>query len=176
MIFVGIDPGKSGAIATIEPGRSQEDGIMIIPTPVIQSLTKAGKRQGRPEYDLPAIRRRLVGLLGEAFVTVEKGQPLPPKMKGGTIANYHRGVSRGYEWMLVGLGLPHQLVAPATWQKEMLAGTPGADTKQRAIIAAGRLFPAVDLRPTPRCKKPSDGFADALLLAAYGMRKYGGVQ
>jgi hypothetical protein len=55
----------------------------------------------------------------------------------------------------------------------MLAGTPGEDTKQRSVIAAQRLFPNVSLLPTPRCKKPSDGIADALLIAEWGRRKMG---
>jgi len=166
LISIGIDPGKHGAIATI-----RGDGASAVPIPII----KASKGNGRDEYDLVAIREILCSWLGcGIFVTVEKAQPLPPKMKGGGIANYHRGVSRGlWEAMLVALRLPYQLVAPRTWQKLMHAGTSGADTKQRSIIAAQRLFPGADLRRTERSKKPDDGIAEALLLAEYGRRVHG---
>jgi len=171
MMFIGIDPGKSGGMALLGPA-----GIVmeIEPTPVV----KAGKT-GRDEFDLAAIR----GLLHYwarresegCFVTVEKSQPLPPKM-GGTVANFARGVGRGWEWMCVGLGLPYQLVAPQTWQKAMHAGTPEGDTKQRSILAAHRLFPGVSLLRTERSRVPHDGLAEALLLAEFGRRVHSGGQ
>ena len=112
------------------------------------------------------------------FVTVEKSQPMPPIVKGkpmgGSIANFARGCATGWAWMLTGMDIPYQLVHPRTWQKVMLAGTNGADTKQRSIIAAQRLFPGVSLLRTPRCRKLDSNFSDALLLAAYGMRTHGG--
>lgn len=167
MIFVGVDPGKSGAIATID-GNTGETSIE--PMPVIKAT------KSRTEYDLVEIKKKLLSFrpgYNQILVTVEKLQPLPPKMKGGSIANYHRGVASGWTWLLTGLGIPHQLVRPQEWQKVMLAGTSGTDTKQRSIIAAQRLFPGQSLKRTARCRKPDSGFSDALLICAYGMRIYG---
>lgn len=161
MLIAGVDPGKEGAIAFIDTGA----GIMDVPVWVVPMPLVSGK--GRDEYDL---RQIMVTLRDNDpdFVMVEKSQPLPPKMGGG-IANYSRGVGRGWEWMLVALELPYQLVAPVTWQKAMHAGTPGSDTKQRSVIAAQRLFPSVSLTPGKK-RKPHDGMADALLLAEFGRR------
>jgi hypothetical protein len=36
-----------------------------------------------------------------------------------------------------------------------------------------RLFPGVNLLPTERCRKESDGMAEATLLAEYARRKFG---
>jgi hypothetical protein len=162
MIYVGVDPGKSGAIARISNATAD-----VIPMPVIR-----GNRKGRDEYDLTAIRL-IIADYHECFAMVERSQPMPPKMRG-TIANFQRGVARGWEWLLVGMGISYQMVRPAEWQKEMHAGTSGQNTKQRSIIAAQRLFPEVSLLRTERSKKPDHNLAEALLLAEYGRRKYWG--
>jgi len=86
-------------------------------------------------------------------------------------------VQSGFAWLLEALEIPYQLVSARTWQKSMLAGTSGADTKQRSILAAGRLFPGVNLKRSARARKADDGIADALLLAEYARRtKNGGTQ
>jgi hypothetical protein len=170
VISIGIDPGKQGALCRI----SYDGDIEIVPIPLLTAAVVRGKKRGRDEYDLAEI----VVLLAEwrgveatpTLVTVEKSQPIPPGVKAGSIANYQRGVMRGWEWMLAALGVPYQLVAPVTWMKAMHAGTPGADTKQRSILAAQRLFPAVSLRRSERSKKPDHNFCEALLLAEYGRR------
>jgi hypothetical protein len=164
-LYVGIDPGKKGAIAAID---EQGAVVGLAPMPLI-----AG---GRGEFDLVGIREALVGNGSPRFVTVERLQPLPASM-GGSAANFARGLSRGFEWMLVALGVPHQLVAPQTWQKSMHAGTSGKDTKQRSIVAAQRLFPRIRLQRSGRSRRNDDGLAEALLLAEYGRRVHqGGAQ
>lgn len=162
--YIGIDPGKLGAIAVIDDG-----GARIYPMPLIPS----GKK-GRDEYDLIAIGELVRGWARrDAFVTVEKLQPMPLK-HGGTIANYNRGIAAGWAWVLAALGVSHQLVSPQRWQGKMHEGTPAGDTKQRSIIAAQRLFPLVELKASARCRVPSDGFAEALLIAEYGRRTHAG--
>jgi hypothetical protein len=161
MIFAGVDPGKSGALALLDA-----DGhvLALFPTPLVQGVR-------RPDYDLGAIAETLAHWRRDGvFVTVEKSQPMPPKMPGGTIANFNRGVSTGWTWMLAALRIPHHVVPAVTWQRRMHEGTNGSDPKARSIIAAGRLFPDVSLLRTPRCRRAHDGFADALLIAEYGRR------
>ncbi len=161
MLIVGVDPGKSGAIVIL--------GEIAVPC-TMPVLTAA---KGRVEYNLAAIR---VILARDAIehVFIEKLQPMPLE-KGGTIANYNRGAaSHLLIGICVGLKIPFTLVAPQTWQKVMLAGTPGGDTKQRSILAAQRLFPTVSLLASERCRKPHDGIADALLIAEYGRRVLAG--
>jgi len=166
--FVGVDPGKSGAIAILWDYGTVE----ISPMPIIVS----GK--SRPQYDIGQIKELFWDFIRPGsgphgvFVSVERSQALPPRM-GGSIANFERGVSRGWEWLLTALAIPFQMVAPRSWQATMLIGTAGTDTKQRAAIAAQRLFPGVNLKRTERTRKLDAGFCDALLLAEYGRRTYG---
>jgi hypothetical protein len=160
--------------------------LEILATPMI-----AGGKQ----YDLPAIaailrnradpRRPDRGL----FVTVERLQPMPMRFAkkggraddadanvGGTIANFNRGVAQGWAWMLAAFRIPHELVLPQSWQRTMLAGLPGPDTKTRSILGAKRAWPGVSLLRTERSRKDDDGFADALWLAEHGRRRqHGGV-
>lgn len=174
MISIGIDGGKKGAIVSMD---CYYGYVKISPMPLITST------KGRDEYDVGGIVSFLKHCKalklpsgaptppGSIFVTLERAVPMPPRMPGGSLAQFNRGVQRGFEWLLMALEIPFTAVPAQTWQKEMLVGTPGTDTKQRSILAAQRLFPSVDLRRTERSKKPDHNFADALLLAEYGRRK-----
>lgn len=154
--IIGVDPGKGGAIVV-----HGQDLLELHPMPVITSKTRA-------QYDLRAIHNTLARGCDHCFI--EKQQPLPPRMGGGS-ANFFRGYSLAlFEGMLVALNVPYTVVAPSRWQKVMLADVIGDDTKQRAILACDRLFPEVDLRRSSRARKPDQGLVDALLIAEYGRR------
>jgi len=179
MLAAGVDPGKAGGIVVLD-----DVGRIVSAQPMLVITAKAGK--GRAEYDLEGIRRMLMArprLRGRCrwsprtlLVIVERAQPLPPSMPGGGVAQFHRGVSRGmWEGMLAGLGISYELVAPQSWQRSMLAGTSGADTKQRALVAAQRLWPGQDWRANERCRKPHAGIVDAALIAEFGRRRRAGV-
>ena len=101
--------------------------IDIQPIPIIKG------KKSRPEYDLVEIKNFFLLARSEEaglFVTIEKLQPLPPGVRGGSIANYHRGCASGWSWLLTGMGISHQLVAPRVWQRVMLAGTNGTATER----------------------------------------------
>lgn len=176
-LVIGIDPGKKGAIAVL----SLQGVLEVRPMPLV-----AGGKKSRDEYDIRSIVEHMKGYRTDCrLVTIERSQPLSmiPNPKGrpgadpfrpGSIAQFNRGVQRGFEWLLTALEIPFQLVPPRSWMKVMHAGTPGTDTKQRSIIAAQQLFPDVDLRRSPRCRKADDGIAEALLLAEFGRRTRSG--
>lgn len=174
MRYIGVDPGKAGALALLtEQGQAVAHTLM----PVVEA-----KKGGRVEYDIPAIRLWLALALDRAHdeghavhAFCERMQPLPPKLArgpaGGGITNFQRGAARYlFEGLFSGLSIPYTLVVPALWQRSMHEGTSGSDTKQRSIIAAQRLFPYVDLRRSERARKPHDGIAEALLIAEFGRR------
>lgn len=152
---VGVDPGKTGAVAFVG---GVFGSVYVWKMPLIKS-------KGKSEYDLQTITDDIVLPMDPAdtIFFVEKTQPMPPKF-GGSIANFHRGVGRGWEWMLAGLKIPYYLVAPKTWQKEMLRDVEGTDTKQKSLIQARRLFPSIQIGK-------HHGSSDALLLMEYGRRQ-----
>src|SRR4051812_1684740 len=134
MIVIGIDPGKEGAIACIG-----ESGIVVglVTMPLITST------KDRSEYDEASIRDAIE--TSGHVVVYEILQPLPAKMGGG-VTNYQRGLVTGLlRGLVAGMRVASTAVRPQEWQRVMLAGTSGTDTKQRAVVAAGRLFPGVCL-------------------------------
>ncbi len=169
MIYLGVDPGLEGGIAVLS-----EAGTII----ALEEMPIHRPNRGRRQFDLAGIMGLVnrYGKQGALFVTVERLQPLPArvrgKLMGGTIANFNRGLARGcWESLLVALGVPQQLVNPRGWQSEMFVGTPKCHPKQRSIIAATRLFPEQTWLRTPRCRKAHDGFTDAALIGEWGRRR-----
>jgi hypothetical protein len=164
---IGIDPGLSGAVALV----TTERVIEVALTPTLK-ITKTKR-----EYDLVAMRNLLVRLwitgrerhAAAEIVMIEKQQPLPHVQRGVTAA-WRSGY--GYAaWvaMTVALQYAHQIVHPRTWQKRMHRDVVGKDTKAKSILVCQNLYPGCSLLPTPRCTKPHDGMADAILLARYAL-------
>jgi len=145
MTIVGIDPGKKGAI------------VAMIPNDIIM-------------HRMPESAGELVDVLSnytEAHIFVEKSQA----MKGqGVSSMFNYGVGFGtILGVIAALKITHTLVHPKTWCKVMHSGTTNDTAKARSLEAAQRLFPKVQL-VRPGCKKPDEGFVDALLICEYGRR------
>ncbi len=165
MKVIGIDPGKDGFICLLDG-----EEVLSWPTPTI-NISKKGNKRG---YLVPEMRRFLA-VANPDFVVIEKQQAMPGMMKGGKMvkqgvaSSFATGQGYGlWEGLVAGLGLKYILVHPRTWQKVCHRDVQGDNTKARSILAAGRLFPNVDLRKNDKCRVPHDGKADALLLAWYG--------
>ena len=200
-IFIGVDPGLSGAVASLTG-----DGRAAMAIEIPKLLVRVGEREDSwPDHHRIGLRlRRAVAAAGDpgrVVVTVEHaGSWSTPGHK----ANYWRaGGPQLWRGACGALRVPVHLVAPATWQAEMLpmaalraehplvrAGVgkaPLSETEARringqrraAIKAASvreakRLFPGVNLHATERSRVESDGLAEALLIAEWGRRRFFG--
>jgi len=143
MTFIGIDPGKSGFIAAIN-----EDGSV----------------QAEPFSEVGYAN--FISRHGNAFAVVERVHSSPQM---GVSSSFSFGQNFGFiQGLLVANGISFELVLPQRWKKYFGAT---AD-KNTSIAVAQRLFPQVDLRATPKCKKAHDGKAEALLMAEYARRIY----
>lgn len=157
-MILGIDPGKNGAMVLLT-----EDALVV---DVLYGL----------EYIQASLHFLKEYQSQGLFAFVEKAQAMP---KNGAVSMFNYGQGFGeILGMLYALSIPFWLVPPRQWTKEMFAGTGGnLKPKQRAALAAQRLFPKLDLRPSERCKKPHEGAVDGLLIAEFGRRKHvGGVK
>lgn len=168
MIVVGIDPGQAGGIA-----------VLGGPEPLVYSMPMAGG-----DYDVPAIYKILRGAevaarpLGQIVAFVERCATMPSFIAGraggqgnGGKANWWRGNSSGtFRTLLAVMEIRREVIAPQTWQDELLP-LRGGSTKARSILQARKLFPGVSLYATARSRKESDGLSDALLLAEFGRRR-----
>lgn len=143
MIYIGIDPGKSGALAI---------------------LAEAGKAEVIP-FDREAYKHALAGLSEPAKACLEQVGAMPGQ---GVTSMFHFGENFGYiQGLLEAFGIPYELVRPQRWKKEF-----GVSGKNSSIEVCKRLFPDVSLRRTENCRKDDDNMAEALLMAEYARRRF----
>ena len=87
----------------------------------------------------------------------------------GVVSMFNFGHNLGYiEGLLQAFDIPYQLVPPQTWKKEFCV----TSDKNTSIEVCRKLFPHVSLLPTSRSRKPSDGMAEAMLMAEYARRRF----
>ena len=146
-LFIGIDPGKSGGIAYID--------------------TEQGFAGTEPYSD-----KALIDLCSDAsrdgmgvVCCLEKVGAMPGQ---GVVSMFNFGRSVGYiKGVLEAFRIPYQEITPQKWKREFTL----TSDKAKSTEVCRKLFPDVSLLATPRCKKPHDGMAEALLMAEYARRK-----
>lgn len=149
MIFVGIDPGKEGALAVLD-----HDGQCTAAEPL---------RYTGGEIDV----RWLLGFYPADHFAVEQQFGIA---KDGvrTVAvimrNYGR-ITGALEAMLASLVTPQ----PKEWKNVVLRGT--ARDKEAAIAYVRKRYPGVDLYPG-RKRNAHDGIADAVCIAEWIWRQH----
>jgi crossover junction endodeoxyribonuclease RuvC len=147
MTYIGIDPGKSGALAYI----INDEDVNVIPF---------------DEGNYRLVIRSIVEKYGvNVRCCVESVSAMPGQ---GVTSMFNFG--KGFGWILGTLeaySVPYELIRPQKWKKEFSV----TSDKNTSIEVCKRLFPNVSLLPTERCKKDNDGMAEALLLAEYARRK-----
>lgn len=156
MIYLGIDPGLSGAVSAILP-----DGrLFVTDTPV------AVVKKTRRDYlvgEMAAVLRGLWDRNQNACAALERGIAMPRQSSSTT---YTTGRGGGlWEGILAALGIPYELVDSRKWKKEM-GLPPGAD-KGASRVLASRLFPE-SAQFFARAK--DDGRAESALIAEYRRR------
>ncbi len=142
MFFLGIDPGKRGGLAVV---KADPTVFQVFP------------------YSDAKLKEICEVYGGEIKATVEQVHSMPRDSNQGA---FSFGCSFGFiQGMLTAFGIPYQLVPPQKWQKEYSLGS-----KTDSVETAKRLFPGINLLPTERSRKESDGMSDAILIAEYGRR------
>lgn len=143
-MFIGIDPGKSGGIAVIEDGQART--VPYSDEELLRTVWNCNE-------------------ISKVICCLEKVGAMPGQ---GVTSMFNFGVSYGYiKGVLEAYGIPYQEIPPQRWKKEF-----GLNSDKAASVEVCRkLFPEVNLLASPRCKKPHDGMAEALLMAEYARRK-----
>lgn len=143
--YIGIDPGKSGALALLT-----EDGQCTVVPFQESAYTAILKAASGPS----------------SVCCLEKVGAMPGQ---GVVSMFNFGHNLGYiEGLLQAFDIPYQLVPPQTWKKEFCV----TSDKNTSIEVCRKLFPHVCLIPTARSRKPSDGMAEAMLMAEYARRRF----
>ncbi len=143
MIYIGIDPGQSGALAWINDSGMAD----VFPFSDIGYLNFCFRCKGKP-----------------AVAAVEKVGAMPGQ---GVTSMFKFGENYGWiQGILKAHLIPYELVTPQKWKKEFSV----TSDKNTSIEVCKRLFPDVNLKRTEKCKKDHDGMAEALLIAEYARR------
>jgi len=142
-VWIGIDPGKSGAIA-------------FIPEDEAPSAIKNKETL----HDLvEALENAKASYCDNMFAVIEKVHSMPGQ---GVASSFKFGESYGQlTALLVALGIPYETVSPQRWQKELQCLTKGDKNITKAKAQA--LFPQM---------KITHAIADALLIATYCKRNF----
>lgn len=151
MMYLGIDPGFSGALAVLDENL---EVIHYQDMPIIE----VAKKRELDEPELRDILRRFSPYYINLTVGIEKSQTMPNQgivSSGRYMASY--GFLRG---LCVGMGLPYILIRPPTWKKAMLADMP--KEKGSSIQKVGQIYPNIKLT-----RKKDHGICDAILIARY---------
>lgn len=159
-VFIGIDPGKSGAVAVLT-----RSSVEVIAMPL------AGKR-----IDIAYLSDWIYDRArhGDAIACLEKVFAMRRGEDGrsqGAVSAFSFGFGTGSLYgMLITLRIPVYEPSPQTWKKLILADTP--KDKQAAIEYCTKVYPNISLYASSRCRKPHSGMADAICIARYAMEKY----
>lgn len=149
-VYVGVDPGKKGGYAVV-----YDNGVGVAyPWDDAGFVNKMN--------DISATFNK-----DKIYVCVEKVGAMPGQ---GVVSMFHFGKSAGFiEGVLNACYLTYELIPPRTWKSYYKLSS----DKQESIDKCLELFPDVNLLATERSHKPSDGMAEALLIANYGKKMRG---
>ena len=160
-LFVGIDPGLSGALAFLS---GEELDVLAMPT---LTITKA--KGTRRVLDLTALANIIDDKTKNAAkvsVFIEHVSAMP---KQGVASMFSFGESYGAIKGIVAANfLPMTLVTPVTWKAKLKVSRNKDDARYRASQLMPRFAHLWS-------RRKDDGMAEAALIAFYG-QNYGGVQ
>ncbi len=158
-LFVGIDPGLSGALAAVT---DSGDFVSVHDTPTLTVKKGGGKKRVYLESEMVKIVEGLMTCYEIRLVGIENVHAMP---KQGVVSVFSLGTGFGL-WLgiIAALKLPYERIETGKWKREM--GLASGSDKNASIITAGRLFPTA-----PLSRKRDSDRAEALLLAEYLRRR-----
>ena len=152
MIFIGIDPGLSGAIAVFD---MEEGHLSVIDMPVVEIV-----RNGKKKRELsPAMLANVLSLIGKPSTAVVERVGAMPGQGVSSVFSFGRSLGT-VEGALAALQIPTTLVPPQQWQKACSV----RGGKDGSRLRAAELFPNF---ANLFARKKDDGRADAACMAWY---------
>lgn len=139
--YLGIDPGLSGAYATLEIDAYATHRLSVVPTPVLWTTVGTGKRR---RYNVMALWAQISTLEPVTLAFLEQQSARPGQ---GVSSMFSIGEGYGI-WMalLTAAQVPFVIVPPARWRSLAGLATQPKGTEKKAVkeavrIAACRRFP-----------------------------------
>lgn len=160
-VFIGIDPGKDGALAIL----GYRETPILVPFSETEYANQLRRLDAAQRFVAPFVSADKPRV--EVFCVVEHVNAMPGQ---GVTSCFSFGQNFGFILgLLTAFRIPYELVRPQRWKKAFGC----TSDKNTSIEVVQRMFPGVDLRRTPRCAKPHDGICEALLMAEYARRTHG---
>lgn len=153
MIILGIDPGKSGAVAALDADTGELTGVAFAPL-----LPDRGYDVANMLYVIEAMRPSRV------WIEMIQVRPKEKRMNCVTM-----GMGYGFWYAAcVNIGVKPRAITSQVWKKVMM---PDLDTSNKACSAVGcnRMFDDTRMLRTRSGHKLHDGACDAALIARYGL-------
>lgn len=157
-VYIGIDPGFTGAVAVISAVGAL---VALYDTPVTQVVfQKSGKLRTRAEFVTPAMveifqRYGAIRDVALELITARSGQ--------GVTSMFRFGHGFGlWEGILTALDIKYTRILPTAWKQQFDLINKEKDASR---IVAMKLFPAAELK-----LKKHHGRADALCIAEFARR------
>lgn len=152
-LTLGVDPGRFGGFCLLL-------GATVV------------RLKPMPE-GLKGIRimvREMIDLWGAPNRTLIEDLSTHPKFSRTGIMASARHLGH-LEGIFSALNAPYELIRPQEWQSLMYADPRIGclEGKARSIKAAKLLCPDINLKPSTRARRDSDGLADAYLIARFGL-------
>jgi hypothetical protein len=161
-IYIGIDPGKTGAIAVLKFNELDRPELLDCPMlgKAIDSLGIVALFEHYLQWATPP----------RIFVAIEKAQVMPLKLVNkqsqGSVSMFKYGVAYGiYLGIINSFKIPFMEIHPQTWKKEFgLINQP----KEASVVVAKQLFPLIQNKIY---LKKHHGRCEALLIAEFARRR-----
>jgi crossover junction endodeoxyribonuclease RuvC len=164
LIYVGIDPGLTGAIAILKGKK-----ITFIDTPTELVKRNTSRRVYNPVVMAAYVHDILTMTKHGVHVGIERQSAMPGQ---GVSSMFSIGMGYGL-WMgiIAAAGIPYTIIEPRAWKKELMQGM--GKEKGASVIRLCQLYPSVakDLK-----LKKHHNRADAGMIAEYVRRKIRDVQ
>ena len=166
MIVIGIDPGKTGAIALKWQDNHNQSGVNVI------SLTDFDRPGELFNYIADITTDGIIGSFPDitlpAHIYIEQ-QWVMPRQRGAV------ELLTGYGEIITCcrlVGVEPKIITWSQWKKGVLAEYKEGRSypKEASIHWCEKNHPDLSLLVTDRCKKPSNDMADAVCIAEYGWR------
>jgi len=155
-LYIGIDPGLTGAIASIT---TEGIFIRVADTPVIGFA--GSKRKDYDDGEMAGVLISMTTGWAEDYIVAIESQSARPGQ--GVSSMLKLGVGYGlWRGIIASLRLRSVIVQPRQWVGDMRAGK----EKAQRVLMAKRLFPNAGKQLT----KTNHGRADALLIAEWARR------
>lgn len=173
-IFIGIDPGLTGAIGVIQPHNTY---VIDMPVLTIEGKRVRSRKTGKVKskkkhvYNIKELNKIIIDIKTTAITLnmdveawIEKSQAMPDQ---GGVSNFNYGFGYGViNAVVVCNNIRKELIHPRTWKNKIMYGQ--GKEKDAAVYKAQQLFPELEF-----CGPRGGllhGRAEAMLIAEYGKR------